>query len=618
MSALQRSTATTARRRRHADEGNSMAQLHTSERKNSAVARFEEWWDDARLVAQLARSGLSWIWHDTRYPSPVADNPKFMSPRDAVMLIRDGDVVATAGLGGNQRASIIYWAIREAFEHTGHPAALTVMNLGGHGGRGRAPGTMEELGRPGLCTRLVTSHFETFKAMLDLAAAGQCELQCLPLGTMALMLDALGQGQTTWLSTTGVGTCVDPRVGPGSHVVNPAHEQLISVCGEQLRYRIPKIDVAVFNVPAADRRGNLYAKHCAMIGSSVEIARAAKRNQGKVIANVGLIVDEGYDRIFLPADMVDAVVYHPDTEQTAGVFHRDHWPVLTTDSDVAIEEGLAHVQFVNRLVGVTARRHAADAAVARLAASTLLAHVGKGAYVNIGIGMPEDVCRMVFEAGRLGDVTFLTESGVLGGLPAPGIYFGAALCPERIVSSAEIFKLCYERLDAACLGVLQADSHGNVNVSKRGDGARNYIGPGGFIDLTTAAQTIVFVSAWMAHAEIVVEDGRLRIVKRGTPKFVDRVDEITFNGSRAVAAGKQVFYATHVGLFHLTRRGMELVGVMPGIDVHTDILDGTSMKIVLPASGRIPAVTGSIVTGEGFAPQLALHRSDARGASAVG
>src|SRR6185295_18673752 len=135
--------------------------------------------------------------------------------------------------------------------------------------------------------------------------------------------------------------------------------------------------------------------------------------------------------------------------------------------------------------------------VARLAAATLLANVHKGAYVNIGIGLPEEVCRVVFEAGRLGDLTFLTESGVLGGLPAPGVYFGAALCPERILSSAEIFKLCYERLDATCLGVLQVDSLGNVNVSKRGDGPRNYVGPGGFIDLTAAAKTIVFVSAWM-------------------------------------------------------------------------------------------------------------------------
>jgi propionate CoA-transferase len=314
--------------------------------------------------------------------------------------------------------------------------------------------------------------------------------------------------------------------------------------------------------------------------------------------------------------MVDAVVYYPDTEQTAGVFHREHWPVLTTESDVSIEEGLARVQFVNWLVGLTSRRSAADEAVARLAAATLLENIHKGAYVNIGIGLPEEVCRAVFDAGRLGDVRFLVESGVIGGLPAPGIYFGASLCPERIVSSAEMFQLCYEKLDATCLGVLQADGRGNVNVSKRGDGPRGYVGPGGFIDLTAAAKTIVFVSAWMTHAQVTVADGEVRIVKRGTPKFVERVDEITFNGARAVAAGKQVFYATHVGLFQLTRRGMELIRVMPGIDVREDILNGTAMKVVLPKSGQIPVVSHAIVTGEGFASQVSnAAQMESRGRS---
>ena len=98
----------------------------------------------------------------------------------------------------------------------------------------------------------------------------------------------------------------------------------------------------------------------------------------------------------------------------------------------------------------------------------------------------------------------------------------------------------------------------------------------------------MFVSAWTAHGDVAVEGESLRIRAAGTAKFVDRVDEITFSGPRAVAAGKRVFYATHVGLFQLTRRGMELIGVMPGIDVNRDIVDATAMAIVLPRGGRVP------------------------------
>jgi propionate CoA-transferase len=569
-------------------------------------------WDKARIIAQLARAGVAWVRHDTRYPSPVRENPKFMTARDAVSLIHDGDVVAASGLGGNHRASIIYWAIREAFEESGHPARLTVMNVGGHGGRGIAPGTLEELGRPGLCTRFVTSHFETFHAMLDLAANGQCELQCIPLGIMTLLFDALGRGRESLLSGTGVGTFLDPRVGRGSPVT-PSAGQLVSVHGARLQYRIPKVDVAIFNVPSADSHGNLYAANSAMVGESAELARAANRNGGTVIANVGLVVDDDTDDIFLPADMVDAIVYHPDTEQAAGIFHREYWPVFTTQSDTPIAEGLDRVRFINWLAGIAARRTAVDDALARLAAVTLVTHVSKGAYVNIGTGLPEEVPRIMFEAGRLRDLTFLVESGVIGGLPTAGIFFGAALCPEQIVSSAELFRLCNARLDATCLGVLQADSQGNVNVSKRGDGPRQYVGPGGFIDLTAAAKTIVFVSAWMHRGELAVEDGKVRMIKRGAPKFVDCVDEVTFNGPRARRAGKQVFYVTHVGVFQLTSRGVELIRVMPGVDVRRDILDFAPMKILLPRSGRVPVVARPIVSGEHF--RLRVPGKRASGAS---
>lgn len=561
-------------------------------------------WERAHVLTQLGKAAWTALWHDTNYPSPVPENPRFMSPRAAVDLIADGSVVAVSGLGGNQRASILFWAIREAFERTGRPAGLTIMNLGGHGGRGQAPGTLEELGRRGLCRRLVTGHLETFHAMLALAADGDCELQCIPQGTLALLIDAQGRGERSLVSETGVGTFVDPRIGSGSPVGGTG-EQLITVEGDRLRYRIPPIDVAIFNAPAADRQGNIYVKHAAMIGETAEIARAARKNGGRVIANVGLIVEAGYDRVFLPADMVDAIAYHPDTEQAATIPHRDYWPALTTGTRIPIAESLERAEFVNWIIGLTARRTTVHDAVARLAVATLAGAVRTGARVNIGIGLPEHACQMLFTAGLHDRITLLVESGPLGGLPAPGAYFGAAFSPEQILSSAEMFKLTYERLDATCLGVLEADGSGSVNVSRRGNGVADYVGPGGFIDLTAAARTIVFVSGWMVGGAMAVEDGKVRLRRRGMPKFVERVREITFNGPRALAAGKRVFYATPVGLLQLTDRGMELTQVMPGIDIRNDILDVATMPIVLPETGTVPLVPRAIVTGDAFAPQLA-------------
>jgi propionate CoA-transferase len=559
--------------------------------------------EEGRVLLRLARWGLAMARHDARFPSPVPDNPKFMSPRAAVGLIRDGSVVAASGLGTHHRASILYWAIRETFAQTGRPRGLTVMNIGGHGGRGILPGTLDELARPGLCGRFVTSHFETFHEFLQLGAAGQCELQCLPLGVIALLFDALGRGKSSIVTDTGIGTFIDPRIGRGSPVAKRRFEQLVSVAGKRLRYRLPRIDVALFNLPAADRRGNVYAKNSAMIGDSYEIARAAKRNGGLVIANVGVLVDQGYDRVFLPAKMVDAIVYYPDTEQTLGFFHRDPWLAITPRGAPGIEAALEHARWTRRwgeLLGAFPRRSAVDEAVVRLAAVTLRGQVARGADVVLGTGMPEDVGGVLFEHGGLNDLTLLIESGTVGGLPAPGAYFGAAFSPRAIVSTAQLFKRCYRKLDAACLGALEVDAQGNVNVSKRGPDVEKYLGPGGFIDFTAAAQTVIFVCGWMRGGTMEVEDGAVHLRKRGESKFVRRVLEVTFNGPRSLRAGKKIFYATPVGLFRLTRRGLELSNVFPGIDVRRDVLDVSPAKIVLPPSGRVPILPSSIVTGEGF------------------
>jgi len=459
---------------------------------------------------------------------------------------------------------------------------------------------MEEIGIEGLVTRLITGHQETFKSLLKLAQAGKLELQCIPQGILAQLIDGQGRGESFLLSRTGVGTFVDPRVGSGSSLFDPSGEQLVAVEGSQLRYHVPKINAAMFSAPAADREGNIYFRHAAVIAESVEVARAARFNGGPVIVNVGRIVEKSYGEIGICAKDVDAIVYDADTEQSLTIKHRRYWPCLTTESDIPVGEAIERLRYVNTVLGITPRRTKVDDALARLAAITFCENARKDSYVNIGTGLPEEVCRMLFEAGLLDEVTVFTESGVIGGIPAPGVFFGGAACPKKMVSSPEIFRLCHEKLDVTILGVLEADGEGNVNVSRRGDGPINYVGPGGFIDITSAAKTVIFVTAWMHNAQIDLLDGQIKICKPGKPKFVKKVREITFCGKEAFETGKKVFYVTTVGVFRLTERGMELVRVMPGIDIERDILGASPMKLVLPESGHVPVVDPVVVHGRGF------------------
>lgn len=560
-------------------------------------------WDKTQIVAHYAQGALAWLRHDTRYPSPVADNPLFRSAWDATGLIPNGATVGVSGLGGHQRASILYWAIRERFEKLARPRALTIVNVGGHGGRGAAPGTLEELGQRGLCTRFITGHFETYHAMLHLAEAGVCELQCIPLGVMTLLFAAMARGHDSLLSRVGIGTFLDPRVGRGSPLANG--EQLVRVERGRLRYRLPKIDVALFNLPAADTRGNLYADGAAVVCESRELARAAKRNGGLVLANVGRLVPFASGEVFLDAKDVDAIVYHPDTEQTFGIPHRQPWQALTPSSDEAMDDGLERVRFVNAaaasITGRLRQRSTADLALARVAAATLLSVTAKGARVAIGTGLPEEIPAVVFDGGALKRVQFLVESGVVGGLPLSGLFFGAALRPQEIVSSSEIFRRCQQGLDAACLGALEVDSAGNVNVSKRDHGVHDYVGPGGFMDFCTAADCIIFICSWMRGGELEFDGRQMHVRRHGEPKFVASVGEITFHGQLGLRSGKRLLYVTHAGIFELGKEGLQLRYVMPGIDVQRDITSFSRARILLPSRQRIPSVPATILAGRRLA-----------------
>jgi len=543
---------------------------------------------------------LTWAKHDSHHPPPVKDNPKFMTAWQAIDLVKNGAVIATSGIGGNQRCSLMYWAMREKFQAEKRPANITIVSVGGQGGRGKVPGTLEELAVDGLHTRLFTAHAETFKAQLAMAQAGRLELQIIPLGTLTQLLKAQGEGRDHVINDIGTGTFIDPRVGRGTPVT-PGAPQYVEVLEDgRFKYHIPKIDTAIFSAPAADRQGNIYVKNCAVLSESREIAKAAKRNGGKVIVNVGLLVDEGYDDVFLRAEEVDAIVFWPGVEQTVTVSHRKHWDIFTTNSQTPIDEGIARVGIVNDMLGVTPHRKPIDNTLGRLATKIFVDNARAGDHVDIGVGLPEEVSRILYESGAIKRLTMITESGVFGGMAAPGVFFGASINPTEILSSASAFERIYRRLDWAIFGALEVDSTGNINVSSRGEGPSHYVGPGGLIDLATSAKALIFCCSWGEKAKIEVQIGKVRIIERGTPKFIDKVHEITLNGAEALKHGKKIFYVTHVGAFQLTERGMELIYVMPGVDPQKDIIDACPMRIVLPQNGP-PAIVGpDIVTGEGF------------------
>jgi propionate CoA-transferase len=554
------------------------------------------------LLARIVTWRLTWNRCPTDYcPAEANLDRRFMSAEDAVDLVPDGAVGISCGMAGNARCTVLFRALRNRFRASGRPRDLTWIAVGGQGGRGKAPGTVEELGEPGLVRRFVSGHVETAKSLLKLAGQGDLELHVLPQGEMTEALAAQAKGRSWADSRTGTGTFLDPRCGRGSPVAPAEAQNLVTVVGDRLRYHLPSVDLAFFNAPWADRKGNIYFRDAATITENREAARAAKANGGLVMAAVAGLVEARPDEADLPAEMIDAIVVDPRAEQTILSPQVRCWPMFTPGGDGNDHEACETLRFVNRVLSLTPRRGPVEQALARLGADTFARHVARPAHVNIGVGFGEEVCREIYESPLNEGVTFTTETGVYGGLPAPGIYFGAAVNPERLESSAWMFEFYKEHLDAALLGFLEFDAAGNVNVSRRGPEVTDYVGPGGFPSITHAARTVIFIGRWMHDATWEIQGQRLILQKPGRTKLVPEVHEVTFSGRQALADGKQVFYVTSAGVFRLTDSGLEIETVMPGVDLKKDILDTTEVDVRVPAGGPLVA-PASVVTGREFVP----------------
>jgi propionate CoA-transferase len=563
----------------------------------------------ARTAVQLARWRLHWNSYDLEYvPGGLGTN--FMNARDAVGLIPDGATVISTGMAANQRPSILYRAVSDRFAETGHPRELTWCAVGAVGSRGRSPGSLEECSAPGLVTAFIAGHLETVTAFLAAGERGKMQLHTLPQGEMAFLIEGQAEGRSDRVSEVGVGTFLDPRVGDGSAVTPQPTFQLVSVeDADHLRYRLPPLDVAIINTPYADADGNLYVRDASCLSEIHDAARAVHANGGQVIVTVADVIDRDPSSIYLPTEAVDAIVVRPRNEQVASIPQRRAWTTFSVGEDVDEERALLDLHMMNSLSGVIPHRTAADRVLARLAASVITESIDPGAVINIGTGLPEEASRLLYEAGLAKGLTQTSEAGVWGGIPASGICFGASVNPVRQESSSWMFHRYAERLDLTCLGLLEVDSEGNVNVSRRGERTSQYVGPGGLPNIVHEARTVIFVGAFETHAKLHVRGGRLTVDRPGLPKFIDHVREITFNGQMALERGKDVWYATHLGLFHLSDGGIELVMVMPGVDVQRDVLQRATARILLPAGGptAVRVVPSAIVTGAGFRLEWGAH-----------
>jgi propionate CoA-transferase len=501
----------------------------------------------------------------------ASDNPrttvanKVVTAAEAVRRIGNGATVATGGFIGIGFAEGLAIALEQRFlgqdssSPAGSPSGLTLVYAGGQGdGHDRG---LNHLAHAGLLHCVIGGHWGLAPKLQQLALDNQIEAYNLPQGVISQLFRDIAAHRPGLITKVGLGTFVDPRHGGGR--VNACSQRalvdLMHIDDEAyLLYKSFPINACLLRGTTADEHGNISMEHEALTLDSLAIAMATHNSGGTVIVQVERLAKGGSlssRQVQIPGILVDFVVLAEKPEHHMQTFAEPYSAVFSGELQAPPCE--------RQMTPLNARK-----IMARRAALELRAHD----IVNLGVGIPECIAAVAAEENLVDLMTLTAEPGVVGGLPASGLNFGAATNAHAILDQPYQFDF-YDGggLDIAFLGLAQVDVHGNVDVSQFND---HLAGAGGFINISQSTQRLVFMGAFCAgHQDTQVLDGKLSITcEADTKKFVNAVEQITFNGMDAVAREQHVLYVTERCVFRLMADGLELIEIAPGIDLDIDIL----------------------------------------------
>ncbi|MDF3038415.1 MAG: coenzyme transferase family protein [Thermomicrobiales bacterium] len=476
---------------------------------------------------------------------------------DAVRLVHDGDTVLIGGSGGGHAVpEALIVALERRFLNEGHPKGITSLHPVGIGDE--AAQGVSRFAHSGMLKRIVCGSFIDSPAIEGLASRDEIEAYTLPQGALSQLMREMAAGRPGLVTHVGLHTFVDPRHEGGRQSPSAQEDlvELVTVAGrEWLFYKPFAVDVTFLRGTTADEDGNVTMEQEAVFGEMLSMAQATRRAGGVVIVQVRRLAKRGAlpaKQVKIPGMLVDLVVVDPDQRQT---YPTAYSPAYAGELRVP-ESEIEPMPFDARKV------------VARRAAMEL----ERGAVCNLGSGISTGLARVAAEEEILDQVVLTNEQGLIGGAPAGGVEAGAATNFTAMIDQPYQFDF-YDGggLDIAFLSFAQVDRDGNVNVSRFGN---RVIGVGGFMNISQNAKRVVFSGTFTAGGlAIAWPDGQAAIASEGKHrKFLDRLDQLTYNAKLGQERGQSVTFVTERAVFRARQEGLELAEIAPGIDIERDIL----------------------------------------------
>ena len=510
---------------------------------------------------------------------------EFVSPERIADAIPDGASLLTVGMTLSGASETVLRALEARFLREGHPAGLTLIHASGQSNRQDG---IQHLAHEGMVRRIIGSHWGLAPRWMDLIATNRVIAYCLPQGQITHWLRSMASGLPGHLTQMGLETFIDPRVEGGKMNARTQAEpdlvRVVEVEGrEYLWIEAVPVDWVLVRGTCADDRGNIAATEEAMKLEILPAVFSGRRYRGRIVVQVKEVVPRGTltpRSVEIPGAHVHFITVAQDPE-------RDH----RQTSSVAFEPRFSSRGFDPSLADAAVRPLDVRRAIGRRA----IAELAAGDLVNMGTGIPNDVIGPEVLNEQAGDLVTLTvESGVYGGRPLGGVDFGIAEYPDALIEHPYQFDF-YDGhgVDITFMGWGEADREGNVNATKLGERAT---GAGGFIEITQQARTVVFCGTFTAHgADVEVGGGRVSVRREGdVRKWVERVQQLSFNGARALANGQRVLVVTERAVLQLTPAGWTVIEVAPGVDLVRDVLGQMDFRPLLAnPMGEIPPIVYS-------------------------